>query len=169
MNDIKFLQKYNDTAVDNFVSVVKQNIVFQAQLAYLSDENAAIPELRKKLEEMELLKVEFNKTQQENANLKNELNSKISIIESANKSDTEKYRLQTAVNTQLRELEALKQGTLSLQKKIKEQEEYIARLEDMLPKTARKKLGLEVKQETPQEETTVDNETKDTLSSGGDF
>lgn len=169
MNDIKFLQKYNDTAVDNFVSVVKQNIVFQAQLAYLSDENAAIPELRKKLEEMELLKVEFNKTQQENANLKNELNSKISIIESANKSDTEKYRLQTAVNTQLRELEALKQGTLSLQKKIKEQEEYIARLEDMLPKTARKKLGLEVKQETPKEETTVDNETKDTLSSGGDF
>ena len=169
MNDIKFLQKYNDTAVDNFVSVVKQNIVFQAQLAYLSDENAVIPELRKKLEEMELLKVEFNKTQQENANLKNELNSKISIIESANKSDTEKYRLQTAVNTQLRELEALKQGTLSLQKKIKEQEEYIARLEDMLPKTARKKLGLEVKQETPQEETTVDNETKDTLSSGGDF
>jgi predicted RNase H-like nuclease (RuvC/YqgF family) len=169
MDELKFLHKYNDTAVDNFVSVVKQNIVFQAQLAYLSDENAAIPELRKRLEEIEPLKTLINNLQQENVNLKNDLNSKISIIESANKSDTEKYRLQTAVNNQMRENETLKQNTLSLQKQLKEKEEYIARLEEMLPKTARKKLGLEVKQETTKEETTVDNETKDTLSNGGDF
>ena len=29
MNDIKFLQHYNETAIDNFVAVVKQNILFQ--------------------------------------------------------------------------------------------------------------------------------------------
>jgi hypothetical protein len=169
MNDIKFLQKYNETALDNFVAVVKQNIVFQAQLAYLADENASIPELKKQLEEMEALKIHLVKLQEENVNLKNELNSKITIIESANKSDAEKYRLQTAVNNQMRELEVLKQGTLSLQEKSKEQEEYIARLEEMLPKTARKKLGIVNNEETIQEETTVDNESKKTLSSGGDF
>ena len=36
MNDIKFLQHYNETAIDNFVAVVKQNILFQAQIAALS-------------------------------------------------------------------------------------------------------------------------------------
>ena len=168
MNDIKFLQKYNETALDNFVAVVKQNIIFQAQLAYLSDENASIPELKKQLEEMESLKVILVKLQEENANLKNELNSKITIIESANKSDAEKYRLQTAVNNQMRELEVLKNGAISLQDKIKEQDQYIARLEEMLPKTARKKLGI-TNEETIQEESTVDNDSKKTLSSGGDF
>lgn len=167
MNDIKFLQKYNETALDNFVAVVKQNIIFQAQLAYLSDENANIPELKKQLEEMAALKLVLVKMQEENVNLKNELNSKITIIESANKSDAEKYRLQTAVNTQMRELEVFKQGVFSSQEKIKEQDKYIARLEEMLPKSARKKLGI-TPEETIQEET-VDNDVQQTLSSGGNF
>lgn len=167
MNDIKFLQKYNETALDNFVAVVKQNIIFQAQLAYLSDENASIPELKKQLEEMAALKLVLVKMQEENVNLKNELNSKITIIESANKSDAEKYRLQTAVNTQMRELEVFKQGVFSSQEKIKEQDKYIARLEEMLPKSARKKLGI-TPEETIQEET-VDNDVQQTLSSGGNF
>jgi hypothetical protein len=49
MNDIKFLEKYNESAIDNFVAVVKQNILFQAQVAYLSDQLAHTEELRKQI------------------------------------------------------------------------------------------------------------------------
>ena len=53
MNDIKFLQHYNETAIDNFVAVVKQNILFQAQIAALYDENKRIPELLKEIDGFE--------------------------------------------------------------------------------------------------------------------
>jgi hypothetical protein len=168
MNDIKFLQKYNETAIDNFLAVVKQNIIFQAQISYLSEENQSITDLKQQILDFEKVKDALVRMQEENINLKNELNSKITIIESANKTDAEKYRLQTAVNNQMRELDVLKQGAITLQDKIKQQDEYIAKLEDMLPKTARKKLGI-VNEETIQEEKTVDNETIKTLSSGGNF
>ena len=53
MNDIKFLEKYNEAAIDNFVAVVKQNILFQAQVAYLSDQVAHTDELRKQIADFE--------------------------------------------------------------------------------------------------------------------
>ena len=46
---IRFLEKYNEAAIDNFVAVVKQNVLFQAQIAYLSEENKLVPELQNKL------------------------------------------------------------------------------------------------------------------------
>ena len=172
MNDIKFLEKYNEAAIDNFVAVVKQNILFQAQVAYLSDQVAHTDELRKQIAEFEPVKEALVKLRDENINLTNELNSKITIIESANKSDAEKYRMQTSLNEQSREIERLTNATVSLQEQVKEQTDYIAKLEEMLPKTAKKKLGITIEQtiveETGQEET-VDNDVTKTLSNGGSF
>jgi hypothetical protein len=171
MNDIKFLEKYNESAIDNFVAVVKQNILFQAQVAYLSDQLAHTEELRKQIADFEPVKEVLVKLRDENINLTNELNNKITIIESANKSDAEKYRMQTALNEQSREIERLSSVTISLQEKEKEQTEYIAKLEEMLPKTAKKKLGItqeQIVEENGQKET-VDNDTLKTLSSGGSF
>jgi hypothetical protein len=171
MNDIKFLEKYNESAIDNFVAVVKQNILFQAQVSYLSDQVAQTEELRKQIAEFEPVKEALVRLRDENINLTNELNSKVTIIESANKSDAEKYRMQTALNEQSREIERLSSVTISLQEKEKEQTEYIAKLEEMLPKTAKKKLGItqeQIVEENGQKET-VDNDTLKTLSSGGSF
>jgi hypothetical protein len=171
MNDIKFLEKYNESAIDNFVAVVKQNILFQAQVAYLSDQLAHTEELRKQIADFEPVKEALVKLRDENINLTNELNNKITIIESANKSDAEKYRLQSSLNEQSREIERLSSVTISLQEKEKEQTEYIAKLEEMLPKTAKKKLGItqeQIVEENGQKET-VDNDTLKTLSSGGSF
>ncbi len=171
MNDIKFLEKYNESAIDNFVAVVKQNILFQAQVAYLSEQLAHTEELRKQIADFEPVKEALVKLRDENINLTNELNSKVTIIESANKSDAEKYRLQTSLNEQSREIERLTTATVSLQEQVKEQTEYIAKLEEMLPKSAKKKLGITQEQnieETIQEES-VDNENVKTLSSGGSF
>lgn len=168
MNDIKFLEKYNEAALDNFLAVVKQNILFQAQVAYLSETNNQVPDLKKQIADFEKVKDAHVRLQEDNANLKNELNSKITIIESANKSDAEKYRLQTAVNNQMRDNEILKNASVSLQQKVNELTEQVAKLEEMLPKSAKKKLNLLNAGETNQEEK-VDNDVKQTLSSGGHF
>ena len=98
--------------------------------------------------------------------------NKITIIESANKSDAEKYRMQTSLNEQSREIERLSNGLVASQDKVKEQTDYIAKLEEMLPKTAKKKLGITPEQTIVEEtikEESIDNETVKTLSSGGSF
>lgn len=167
MNDIKFLEKYNESALDNFVAVVKQNILFQAQVAYLSEQVAHTDELRKQIFDFEPVKEALVKLRDENIGLTQELNNKINIIESANKSDAEKYRLQTSLNEQSREIERLNNGLSALQEQLKEQTEYIAKLEDMLPKTAKKKLGI-TQEETPSKDS-IDNEETKPLSNGGSF
>ncbi len=167
MNDIKFLEKYNESALDNFVAVVKQNILFQAQISYLSEQNAQMNELKTQIADFEPVKEALVKLKNENIGLTQELNNKINIIEGANKSDAEKYRLQTSLNEQSREIERLNNGLSDLQVQLKEQTEYIAKLEDMLPKTAKKKLGI-TQEETPSKES-IDNEETKPLSNGGSF
>jgi len=172
MNDIKFLEKYNESAIENFVAVVKQNILFQAQISYLSEQNSQMEELKKQIADFQIVKDSLVKLREENANLANELNNKVTIIESANKSDAEKYRMQTSLNEQSREIERLTNGLTDSQEKVKEQTKYIAKLEEMLPKTAKKKLGITLEQnveETNQEEGSIDNENTEPLSSGGSF
>ena len=171
MNDIRFLEKYNESAIDNFVAVVKQNILFQAQIAYLSEQVAQTEELRKQIADFEPVKEALVRLKDENIGLTQELNNKVTIIESANKSDAEKYRLQTALNEQSREIERLTTNSVSLQEQVKEQIEYIAKLEEMLPKTAKKKLGIaqETVVEEKSQEESVDNDETKTLSSGGSF
>jgi len=171
MNDIRFLTKYNEAAIENFVAVVKQNILFQAQIAHLAEENQLVPELQRQISEFEVVKESLVQIQNENVGLAQELNNKNNIIESANKSDAERYRLQTSLNEQSRDIERLNNGLSALQEQLKEQTEYIAKLEDMLPKTAKKKLGITqetIVEETPSE-VTFDNEETKTLSKGGSF
>lgn len=172
MNDIKFLEKYNEAAIDNFVAVVKQNVLFQAQIAYLSEENQLVPELQKQIIDFEPVKEALVKLRDENIGLTQELNSKINIIESANKSDAEKYRLQTSLNEQSREIERLNNGLTALRDDLNQKTEYIAKLEEMLPKSAKKKLGIiqeAIVEETNQLEGNIDNELTEPLSAGGSF
>jgi hypothetical protein len=178
MMDVKFLNKYNEVALDNFVAVVKQNILFQAQLATLTEQVQRIPDLEKQVAEIDELKEKMDYLKEDNLTLAKELNSKISFIEEASKTDADRFRLQTAVNNQMRENESLKDITISLQNKLKEQTEYIVKLEDMLPKTAKKKLGIlntdlqeqEKTEELSQEEGEKFDDVKlNNMSTGGTF
>ena len=169
MNDVKFLQHYNETAIDNFVAVVKQNILFQAQIAALSEENKRIPELLKEIDGFEEVKKKLVELNEANVNLANQLNKQNQIAEKTSKIDTERFRLQTAVNNQMKEINGLKEA-------LEEQQEYIKKLENMLPPSKKKKLGIEsneieeqVIEEITQEEPTVDNEEEQPLSTGGTF
>jgi hypothetical protein len=170
MLDVKFLTHYNEVAQENFVVVVKQNLLFQAQIKALSEENKIIPELKKEIDDFEIVKNDLVRLHEENVNLKNQLNIKSVVADNTSKIDTERFRLQTAVNTQMKEISGLKEA-------LEEQQEYIKKLEDMLPLSKKKKLGLfveEHKEETTEEisqeeENTIDNEKTETLSSGGTF
>jgi len=140
--DAKFLSAYNEVALDNFVAVVKQNILFQTQVKFLEDQVKIIPGLQEKVGD-------FARIIEENSDLKNQLNNRNSIIQNSVNSDVEKNRLQTALNSQSKELAKLREDTAK-------QKEYITQLEEMLPNSKKKKLGIEI----PEEETPVKVEVK---------
>jgi hypothetical protein len=174
MADVKFLTHYNETVIENFVSVVKQNLLFQAQIRGLEEHLKIIPELQKSAEQFEELKVEIVRLKDDNVNLTNQLESKNAIVENADKIDTDRFRLQTAVNTQMREISGyketienlqnqlkettvnlqnqLKETTVNFQNELKKETEYTKQLEEMLPKTAKKKLGIEIVEQVTKEE-----------------
>jgi chromosome segregation ATPase len=172
MIDAKFLAFFNDVAQDNFVAVAKQNLLFQAQIRTLEEQIKIIPELQKKIEDLEVTKGEVKGLLQENNDLKNQLNQKNALIENTSKFDTDRHRLQTAVNTQSKEISALKKIVEELNQEVEKEKDYIKQLEEMLPNSKRKKLGLSVPEEKKKEDTEeVQNDDKnlELVTSGGSF
>jgi uncharacterized phage infection (PIP) family protein YhgE len=85
--------------------------------------------------------------------LKNEVEDKNRIIQNNVTGDNDKHRLQTAVNQQSGEIEKLKNRIESMEKEIDSQKEYTTQLEEMLPNSKKKKLGIEIPEEdTPKVE-----------------
>jgi chromosome segregation ATPase len=172
MIDAKFLAFFNDVAQDNFVAVAKQNLLFQAQIRTLEEQIKIIPELQKKIEDLEVTKGEVKGLLQENNDLKNQLNQKNALIENTSKFDTDRHRLQTAVNTQSKEISALKKIVEELNQEVEKEKDYIKQLEEMLPNSKRKKLGLSIPEEKKKEDTEeVQNDDKnlELVTSGGSF
>jgi chromosome segregation ATPase len=183
MIDAKFLAFFNDVAQDNFVAVAKQNLLFQAQIRTLEEQIKIIPELQKKIEDLELTKGEVKGLLQENNDLKNQLNQKNAVIQNTSNVDTDRHRLQTAVNTQSKEISTLKQNIDNLNKEnekivatlnseIEKEKDYIKQLEEMLPNSKRKKLGLPIVEEKKKEdieEVQNDDKKLELVASGGSF
>jgi chromosome segregation ATPase len=164
MVDVKFLSLHNEVVQENFLAIVKQNLIFQAQIRLLEEQAKKVPDLEK-------AKENYDRLLSENNDLKNQISSKNTIIENNHRSDTEKDRLQTAINTMMKEKESVSQQMEVLQKQIEtqkneieEQKEYARKLEKMLPDSKRKKLGLE----SVEVESVAIDMTK-LVSSGGSF
>jgi hypothetical protein len=167
--DGKFLSTYNEVILDNFNAVLKQNFMFQTQIKILEEQIKEKSELETKLASLSSEKDDIVELRAEIDGLKAELDSKNLAIQNLNNTDSERHRLQTAVNSQLKENETLKSQIDSLQKdkvievqlvknlrdseiqllknKEKEQLDYIAQLEEMLPNSKKKKLGIEIPEE----------------------
>ena len=163
MDDIKFLQFYNEIAQDNFVSIAKQNLLFQTQIRVLDEQVKRIPGLLEKIDELEEVKKEFTKVLEENNDLKNQVNNKNNIIENNSKTDVERHRLQTDLNSEMRQNAQHRELIDSLKQTTEKQKEYIDQLEKMLPNSKRKKLGLPVIVEEKNEEVLLVNQN------GGSF
>ena len=163
MDDIKFLQFYNEIAQDNFVSIAKQNLLFQTQIRVLDEQVKRIPELLEKIDGLEEVKKEFTKVLEENNDLKNQVNNKNNIIENNSKTDVERHRLQTDLNSEMRQNAQHRELIDSLKQTTEKQKEYIDQLEKMLPNSKRKKLGLPVIVEEKNEEVLLVNQNGGTF------
>ena len=164
--DAKFLNTYNEVILDNFNAVLKQNFLFQTQIKVLEEQVKEKSELETKLASLSSENNDIVELRGEIDGLKDELNNKNLTIQNLNNTDSERHRLQTAVNNQMKEIEGLKSQVGSLQNgkdsevqsvkiqkdsvikllkdKEKEQLNYIAQLEEMLPNSKKKKLGIEL-------------------------
>ena len=161
--DTKFLSYFNEVAQENFVAIAKQNLVFQAQIKYLEEEVQKIPGMLETISGLEETKKEVAHYIEEITDLKNQLNNKDDVIRASSNSDAEKHRLQTALNNQARDIQEINQRVNNLSQENDKQKEYIAQLEEMLPKTAKKKLGIAIETPVVPEEVVVEfkEEVKD--------
>jgi predicted nucleic acid-binding Zn-ribbon protein len=146
--DGKFLDVYNEVVLENFYAVLKQNFMFQTQLKFAEEKSKQIGELEKKLADLSSEKNDVVKLKEQIDNLKNEITNKDALIQSSANTDNERHRLQTAVNNQMKEIEGFKKTIDNLQKQQKDQQEYITQLEDMLPNSKKKKLGIDIPEES---------------------
>jgi chromosome segregation ATPase len=164
MSDVNFINAYNEVILDNLTAIMKQNFMFQTQMKFLEERVSKIPEMEQKLASVETDKnnkqEEYNRLLNDKNNLANEVSSlkqevenKNSIIQNNVTSDNDKHRLQTAVNQQAGEIEKLKNRIESMEKEIDSQKTYTTQLEEMLPNSKKKKLGIEIpEEETPKVE-----------------
>ena len=144
MSDANFLNVYNEVVLENFTAVLKQNFMFQTQIKFLDEKVKEIPALQEKGNSYDSVVREKNELQNKIVSLTSEVENKDNIIKNSSNSDADKHRLQTALNEQARELERLSNKVSDIEKDIADKNHYIKQLEDMLPNSKRKKLGLEV-------------------------
>jgi DNA polymerase II large subunit len=173
--DGKFLDVYNEVILDNFNAVLKQNFMFQTQIKFAEEKAKEVGELEKKLAALTSENSDANILREEIKTLKETISQKDAIIQSSSNTDNERHRLQTAVNNQMKEIEGLKKTIDDLQQKQKDQQVYVTQLEEMLPNSKKKKLGIELPEEQKpikEEPITLNKEDDNILkfaSTGGSF
>jgi len=144
MSDANFINVYNEVVLENFTAVLKQNFMFQTQIKFLEEKVKEIPALQEKGNLYESVVRENANLQNKIVSLTSEVENKDTIIKNSSNSDVDKHRLQTALNEQAKELERLSNKFADIEKDIADKNYYIKQLEDMLPNSKRKKLGLEI-------------------------
>ena len=194
MSDVNFINAYNEIIFDNLSAILRQNIMFQTQLKLLEEQVKEIPKLQEQLAQFSSIgneKSELeNKFNSETGNLNNkineltnELNSKNAQLQSLQASDANSHRLQTALNTQAAEIDRLttrinnfeseaNQNKQNFESEIAKKDDYISQLEEMLPNSKKKKLGIEIPEPVIVEEIIPqknNNVTLKAVANGGTF
>ena len=144
MSDANFINAYNEVVLENFTAVLKQNFMFQTQIKFLEERVNTIPALEEKGNSYDSVVREKLELQNKILSLTSENENKDNIIKNTTNSDADKHRLQKASNEQAKELERLSNKVTDIENDIADKKYYIKQLEDMLPNSKRKKLGLEI-------------------------
>lgn len=192
--DVKLQNAYVEVLLDNFLSVVKQNIMFQAQLEVMNsnvkeaDEvKRKIAELSEKNSELQILNGELSKNLEDfaekNSSLQHAVGQKSNEVNRYNELSKEKDRLQTAVNSYMRQIKTLEdqlkdvksesqQTLVKSSNRLEELNKYIEALELSVPANKLKKIKVEflnknssteIKKQLPEQK------PDDSISSGGTF
>jgi chromosome segregation ATPase len=130
--------------------------MFQTQLKFAEEKAKEVGELEKKLAALTSENSDANILREEIKTLKDTISQKEAIIQSSTNADNERHRLQTAVNTQMKEIEGLKKTIDDLQQKQKDQQIQVTQAEEMLPSSKKKKISIEL----PEEQKAVKEESK---------
>lgn len=159
--DVRLQNAYVEVLLSNFLEVVKQNIMFQAQLELSKTDVNEASEIKRKIQELS----------KRNEELQHEIVQKESQSTSA--ISQEKNRLQQAVNDYMRQLELsknevsiIKGNLVEANKHREELTKYVAVLEQTVPANKLKKLKLSEDNKTfaPEQPT-----QEDVVKSGGTF
>jgi len=178
--DVRLQNAYVEVLLGNFMEVVKQNIMFQAQLEVANKENKDTSEIQRRLKEVSDSNVELQKEliekNRELSNITTERNSLKTSSDATSSLSQEKQRLQAAVNDYMRQLKEAKEETLRVKSesqdvllqnnnRIEELTKYVARLELAIPanKLKRVKLGESI-QSTPEV-----TDSDEAVKNGGTF
>jgi predicted nucleic acid-binding Zn-ribbon protein len=144
---VEFSNAYQEILLDNLISVIKQNFVFQTQLKLVDKTGKEKEELQKKFEEINSL---YNSTKNE----VNQLQTYKVKAEQNSSAHEEKNRIQAALNDSMKKNSSLQKEIDSIKiEKNKELEElkeelnnlkaYITKLEENISITKLKKINPE--------------------------
>ena len=153
MTDVNFINAYNEVILDNFNAVLKQNFMFQTQIKFLEDQAKEVQSLREKVSGFDEVTKERDNLSHRVSQLTNDVSDRDRTIQNASNSDADKHRLQTALNNQAKDIDVLNETIRKLeedsnrqiqkfQEESNSKQQYIKQLEEMLPNSKRKKIGL---------------------------
>lgn len=166
--DVRLQNAYVEVLLDNFVSVIKQNIMFQAQLEVMNKNVNEADETKRKIAELSASNVELQKLVDsltgENNTLKTSVDNSQLHVNTANTIREEKARLQAAVNDYMKQNKTLTTDLNKYKSEVEEQNKYIAKLEELVPLNKLRKLRKVDITEFAEKAPEVDN-----VKSGGTF
>lgn len=142
--DVRLQNAYVEVLLDNFISVIKQNIMFQAQLEVMNKNVNEADETKRKIAELSASNIELQKLVDsltgENNTLKTSVDNSQLHVNTANSIREEKTRLQAAVNDYMKQNKTLTTDLAKFKSEVEEQNKYIAKLEELVPLNKLRKL-----------------------------
>ena len=141
----EFSNAYQEILLDNLMSIIKQNFIFQTQLKLIEDVGKQKNELQAKYNEL-IASVDSMRTQLDDAErLK-------SIAKTNDSAHQEKQRIQSALNDEMKKNVRLIKDLEEKNTEINKLKEYITKLEEIAPASKLKKINPEKAIETPKVE-----------------
>jgi len=167
--DVNLQNVYTEVLLDNFIAVIKQNIMFQAQIEVMTK---SLSEFEKNKIEKTNFEQKYNELKQQFDRLNNDYNiakttasQTENLAVSSNNLTAEKDRLQSAVNDYMKQVKRLETEIQSVRDEKQELNKYIEKLETNIPVTKLKKLKSVDLTEFQQDEQFLNDDTKN----GGSF
>lgn len=133
---VEFSNAYQEILLENLMTIIKQNFVFQTQLKLTENAGNQKAELEARYNEVVN---QWNSVQGQLA----ELQSFRQIADSNNSVHQEKSRIQTALNEEMKKSSRLKVELEQKEKEISELKIYIEKLEEIAPMSKLKKINPE--------------------------
>jgi predicted nucleic acid-binding Zn-ribbon protein len=168
--DVNLQNVYTEVLLDNFIAVIKQNIMFQAQIEVMTKSLSEFDKVKKEKMEFEKnysnLKEQFDRLSGEFNVAKTTVSQTENLAISSNNLKADKDRLQSAVNDYMKQVKRLENQIFDIKKGQEEQDKYISKLESVIPASKLKKLKtVDLTEFEQTEQTIVDDVTKN----GGTF